>query len=233
VLPTLPPVAAGVTATAALSATGEVTAGAPATAAGALSASAEVSGAAAEASNGMTATGDSDIAVAVPLVSPPECTVETSAELAGYADLARRMGCPVAESSIEPVAINEFGDGPAYSRFMLWFGNEAQIYVLQPDGTWLAYTDDWSDQEPEILCNPDNLDPATSPPLPRRGFGKLWCNVESVREAMGPIDREERLCQHAVVQRFEEGRLLACFEDATIRYFRLLSEGTWDMEMVQ
>ena len=67
----------------------------------------------------------------------------------------------------------------------------------------------------------------------RRGFGKLWCSVESVRLALGTIDSEERLCQHAVVQRFEQGRLLACFEDATIRYFRVLDDGTWDMEMVQ
>jgi len=34
-----------------------------------------------------------------------------------------------------------------------------------------------------------------------------------------------------VLQRFERGRLLACFEDATIRYFRLLDDGTWDLQM--
>lgn len=45
---------------------------------------------------------------------------------------------------------------------------------------------------------------------------------------MGPVPREERLCQHAVVQQFERGRLLACYEDATIRYIRLLNDGTWD-----
>ena len=57
--------------------------------------------------------------------------------------------------------------------------------------------------------------------------------MESVRLALGNIDREERLCQHAVAQRFEQGRLLACFEDATIRYFRVLDDGTWDLETVQ
>jgi hypothetical protein len=50
---------------------------------------------------------------------------------------------------------------------------------------------------------------------------------------MGEIDREERLCQHAVTQRFDNGRLLACYEDATIRYFRILNDGAWQMEMVQ
>ena len=47
------------------------------------------------------------------------------------------------------------------------------------------------------------------------------------------IDREERLCQHLVVQSFEQGRLLACFEDATIRYFTLLNDGAWDLLVVQ
>ena len=176
------------------------------------------------------------IGVSAPLTAAtatPVCAIEPNPDLVGYADMEARMGCPLGEATNDPVAINEFGTGPEYDRFMLWFGSEAQIYVLLPDKTWLAYSDTWSDTEPEIACNPDKMDPPTSPPLPRRGFGKLWCNVESVRAALGTIDREERLCQHAVAQRFEQGRLLACFEDATIRYFRVLDDGTWDMEMVQ
>lgn len=161
------------------------------------------------------------------------CDIEPSPDLIGYADVVTRLGCPIAESTTDPVGINEFGEGPDYKRFMLWFGSEGQIYVLTQDGRWLAYTDTWQEGDPEIVCNPENLDPATSPPLPRRGFGKLWCTVDTVRTAMGPIDREERLCQHAVVQRYERGRLLACFEDATIRYFRILDDGAWDMESVQ
>lgn len=175
----------------------------------------------------------SPAAGATAVVAAPVCTIETSPELAGFSRLEEGLGCPSAEGGVETVAINEFGSGPDYDRFMLWFAGEQQIYVLKPGGDWLAYTDTWTDAEPEILCNPLNLDPPASPPLPRRGFGKLWCTVPSVQAAMGAIDREERQCQHAVVQRFEQGRLLACFEDATIRYFRLLEDGTWDMEMVQ
>lgn len=176
------------------------------------------------------------VTATVPLTAAtatPVCAIEPNADLVGYADMEARMGCPLGEATNDPVAINEFGKGPDYNRFMLWFGSEQQIYVLLSDKTWLAYSDTWSEDQPEIACNPDKLDPPTSPPLPRRGFGKLWCTVESVRLALGNIDREERLCQHAVAQRFEQGRLLACFEDATIRYFRVLDDGTWDMEMVQ
>ncbi len=94
--------------------------------------------------------------------------------------------------------------------------------------TWTPGRED----QPEFSCNPLNVAPA-SPPLPRRGFGKLWCDVEGMQEALGLTDREERLCQHVVMQRFEQGRMLACFEDATIRYFRLLDDGTWDLTIIQ
>jgi hypothetical protein len=181
-----------------------------------------------------------DIRAAAPIsgdvagAATPEhvCTMQVSPDLSGREDLTTPLGCPLYEASYDPVALNEFGQGPAYDRFMLWFGSEQQIYVLFPNKSWLAYTDAWTEDEPEITCNPSG-GPETSPPLPRRGFGKLWCTVEDVRQQMGEIDREERLCQHTVVQRFSEGRLLACYEDATIRYFSIRNNGTWDMEMVQ
>jgi hypothetical protein len=160
------------------------------------------------------------------------CAVEYDLDLAGYPDLTGQMGCALSEANYDPVGINEFGAGPDYNRFMLWFGSEGQIYVLFPDQTWQAYEDTWADGQPELSCNPLNV-AAASPPLPRRGFGKLWCTVDGLQQKLGAIEREERLCQHTVVQRFERGRLLACFEDATIRYFRLLDDGSWDMIMVQ
>lgn len=160
------------------------------------------------------------------------CSTESDMDLAGYPDLYLRMGCAVGASRNDPVAINEFGEGPEYDRFMLWFGTEQQIYVLFPDQTWQSYRDTWEENQPEFSCNPLNAPPA-SPPLPRRGFGKLWCSVGALQTQLGLIDREERLCQHAVIQTFEQGRLLACFEDATIRYFSLLDDGSWDLLIVK
>ena len=166
------------------------------------------------------------------LAEEGNCAIPYDLDLAGYPDLFAQMGCALGEANNDAVAINEFGEGPDYNRFMLWFSNELQIYVLFPDQTWQAYLDTWSEGQPELSCNPLNV-PPTSPPLPRRGFGKLWCSVDGLIDKLGTIEREERLCQHTVVQRFEKGRLLACFEDATIRYFRLLDDGTWDMVMVR
>lgn len=156
------------------------------------------------------------------------CNIDYDMDLAGYPDLYTRMGCAVGASSHEPVAINEFGEGPAYNRFMLWFSSEELIYVLFPDQTWQSYRDTWDESQPELSCNPLSAPPA-SPPLPRRGFGKLWCSIEALQQQLGLIEREERLCQHAVVQTFERGRVLACFEDATIRYFSLFNDGSWQL----
>lgn len=161
-----------------------------------------------------------------------QCSIDYDMDLAGYPDLHHKLGCAVSAGSNDSVGINEFGLGPEYDRFMLWFGSEQQIYVLFPDQTWQSYRDTWDESQPEFSCNPLNA-PPSSPPLPRRGFGKLWCSVESLQEQLGTIEREERLCQHTVVQSFEQGRLLACFEDATIRYFSLLNDGTWELLTVK
>jgi hypothetical protein len=155
------------------------------------------------------------------------CPIQPDLDLASYEDAEGALGCPVEAALFDPVAINEFGPGPDFDRFMLWFSNEQQIYVLSPDMRWTVYPDTWVEGDPTFTCNPLGGE-EESPPLPRRGFGKVWCTVEGLVEVMGSVPREERLCQHTVVQRFATGRLLACYEDATIRYIRLLDDGTWE-----
>ncbi len=166
------------------------------------------------------------------IVSTETCAIANDVALLSYPDIHTYLGCALAEASFDPVAINEFGAGPAYDRFMLWFGSENQIYVLQPNKTWQVYADNWTEDQPTFTCNP-LAGEATSPPLPRRGFGKIWCTVEGLQATMGSIEREERLCQHTVTQSFAHGRLLACYEDATIRFFRIMDDGTWDQMLTQ
>ena len=162
------------------------------------------------------------------------CDIQSDMDLDGYAellnldDVVESMGCPRGDALTEPIALNEFGPGPDFDRFMLWFSHEQQIYVLFPDGTWQTFEDTWTEEQPTFLCNPLDGE-ATSPPLPRRGFGKVWCMEEEVQAQLGTIEKEERLCQYSILQEFELGRLLACFEDATIRYFRILDDGSWDL----
>jgi hypothetical protein len=159
-----------------------------------------------------------------------DCPVESDLDLAGYPAVEKDMGCALEKALFEPIGFNEFGEGPDYDRFMLWFSMENMIYVLLPDGRWETFPDTWTEQEPEFTCNPYDGEPQ-SPPLPRRGFGKLWCQQPNLQTTMGPVPREERLCQHAVLQTFERGRVLACFEDATVRYFQLRNDGSWAQDI--
>jgi hypothetical protein len=163
------------------------------------------------------------------IVDERNCPIESHIDLAGYPLLEDEMGCPVAEASTAPIGINEFGPGPDYDRFMLWFSSEQQIYVLLPDGVWEVHPDTWQEGDPTYSCNPLEGTTPFSPPLPRRGFSKVWCSSVELQETMGLVELEERLCQHTVLQEFAIGRLIACFEDATIRYFRLLNDNTWDV----
>ncbi|MBX3012465.1 MAG: hypothetical protein KF832_13200 [Caldilineaceae bacterium] len=170
---------------------------------------------------------------AATVATPPlDCTEDADIALASYPDLEALMGCALGPAIFEPVAINEFGEGPDFTRFMLWFSQELQIYVLRPDQSWQAHPDTWTEDQPTFACNPFGGE-AASPPLPRRGFGKLWCEEPALQEMMGTVAREERLCQHTVLQPFQQGRLLACYEDATIRYIRIMDDGTWAQSLVQ
>lgn len=163
------------------------------------------------------------------VVSPPvalDCPIQPDLDIAGYPAL-NELGCPLEVAVFDAVGINEFGTELEPDRFMLWLSNEKQIYVLLPDGAYAVYPDTWTEEQPTFTCNPLG-GPEESPPLPRRGFGKVWCTVDGLAAIMGPVPREERLCQHTVMQRFEDGRLLACYEDATIRYIHLRDDQTWE-----
>lgn len=183
----------------------------------------------------MTASGaitTTDAVTAVDAASLIACTQETDIALASYPDLQKLMGCALGPAIFDPVAINEFGASPDFDRFMLWFSHEGQIYVLRPDKSWQTYPDTWTEDQPTFACNPLGGEP-TSPPLPRRGFGKLWCEDKELQTTMGTVAKEERLCQHTVLQPFQKGRLLACYEDATIRYFRVMDDQSWDQVLVR
>lgn len=181
-------------------------------------------------SNNLSIKGDL-IGQTVPGQSDTICGYQVDPWLMGYPHLKATLGCALSPASKAPVAINEFGVGPDYDRFMVWYSQNGMIDVLFPDGSWQSYVDTWSEDKPTYACNPLGGTP-TSPPLPRRGFGKLWCDDDSVQSSMGLIEVEERLCEEAIVQDFEDGKLFACVDDAIARYFRLSDDNTWDVETI-
>ena len=155
-----------------------------------------------------------------------DCPLESHVDLAGYTNVESIMGCPIDSGRNDIVAFNEFGPGPDFRQFMLWLSWEDLIYVLLPGGHWQAVVDSWSDEQPTYACNPFGGEP-TSPPLPRRGFGKVWCENEEIQSAMGAVTVEERQCQYAVTQSFARGRIIGCFENAAVRYYQIFDDGQW------
>ncbi len=63
-----------------------------------------------------------------------QCDIESHIDLAGYPDLEQVVGCPTGEATTDPIAINEFGEGPDFDRFMLWFSDTDQN--LRPLARW-------------------------------------------------------------------------------------------------
>jgi len=89
--------------------------------------------------------------------------------------------------------------------FMLWRADTVEIYVFFNKGTfWKIYRDTWVSGMPETVCN------ATSPDgreEPTRGFGKVWCDNQDVRDNLGfPTSDITGNAMH--LQSFEEGWII-------------------------
>jgi hypothetical protein len=100
---------------------------------------------------------------------------------------------------------------------MLWRSDSDLIYVFYDDGTWAAYRDTWREGDPEYTCGVP-----TSPPTPRRGFGKVWCTYHAVRNGLGDATEGEWGSESAVqdfvngtIWRIPSGATLVIFEDGT------------------
>lgn len=113
---------------------------------------------------------------------------------------ADELGCPITPGA---TAI-----ATAYAPFeggqMLWRGDTDKIYVLFNDGRWLSYPNEWREGDPEYSCGE-----TTSPPTPVRGFGRVWCDNETVRAALGAATAAEIGDGASAVQDFVNGSILS------------------------
>ena len=100
-----------------------------------------------------------------PLAAAP-CDQPLSGAEARVAQQFPELGCPLGSPRLIQMARQPFQRGQ-----MIWRGDTRVIYVLQEDGSWLAFADTFEEGMPEI-------DPSMVPPQglyqPIRGFGKLW-----------------------------------------------------------
>jgi hypothetical protein len=93
-------------------------------------------------------------------------------------------GCPLPEPTATPVVISTGGTyQPFENGWMFWREDIREIYAVYRSG-WSSYLDTWQEGQDEYSC-PETGAPSQSPPTPKRGFGKLWCELGGPSAAIG------------------------------------------------
>ena len=129
-----------------------------------------------------------------------------------------RLGCALNAAHSPLMAQERFEGG-----MMFWREDTDRIAVLYYDGSWALYQDIWNEGEPEYSC-PD-IAPSSSPPTPRRGFGKIWCTYSPVRSGLGSALEGERGFYGGTVQDFEYGTIIRTEVGDT---YVMYADGRWE-----
>ena len=134
----------------------------------------------------------------------------------GYASVRTKLGCPAETEKGVWAGEEAFQNG-----VMFWRQDTRKIYALYNNGTWQTYDDTWTSAERE-------WDPNIVPPAglfqPKRGFGKVWRDNPSVRNALGWATMEERPL-YASTQPFAGGLM---FWSNARGIYVLYNDGRWE-----
>ncbi|MBI5035424.1 MAG: hypothetical protein HZB51_33270 [Chloroflexi bacterium] len=135
------------------------------------------------------------------------------------ADLATRLGCPTEAEHAVGFATQTFENG-----VMFWREDEKHISVLFNDTprAWAQYDDTWNTALPEDAC--PSVTVAANRTKPKRGFGKVWCEVPGVRGKIGAATGGE-VGFAPLTQRFQRGQMFAGTQ--TNQVYVLFTNGTW------
>lgn len=161
--------------------------------------------------------------------SPPVCATDAGSSFARIwndPSVYQRLGCPTGEEQRVASAVESFQGG-----FMLWRADNDRVYVVLQNGKWDSYpksnTDMFRDGvDPEYSCGTH-----TSPPSPRRGFSKIWCNHSDVHSALGnATEYEQGFCMPGGgacegFQDFLNGMMYRSTRFSSIYIF--FADGTW------
>lgn len=104
---------------------------------------------------------------------------------------------------------------------MFWRDDNEEIYARHAAGHWERFVNQWYEGQPEFSC------PAlgsTSPPVPKRGFGKIWCENPVTRDQLGWALNEESGF-YGTVQDFETGGHI--IQTDTGRTYVFYPTGAW------
>ncbi|MFN8474239.1 MAG: hypothetical protein U0822_18745 [Anaerolineae bacterium] len=120
------------------------------------------------------------------------------------------LGCPIGTPQNFVTAVEEFERG-----YMFYRQDKGLIYALYNDGTSQVFQDSWHDGDDEYSC-PD-VGPSKTPPTPRRGIGKVWCNEPGVRDKLGQAKGDEAGYVRPI-QEFEKGFMFATGDPPTVAW---------------
>ncbi len=102
---------------------------------------------------------------------------------------------------------------------MFWREDTDKVHVLYNAGGWERHSDNWQEGDAEFSCGTQ-----TSPPTPLRGFGKVWCSLDAVRNGLGNA-RDAEWGAAGAAQDFENGMIVLAPNGRT--YVLYEDNGTW------
>ena len=110
---------------------------------------------------------------------PPTCAFDAQGLFAGLWQTYRdQLGCPATK---KPQGIQD-AEQAFQNGHMFWRQDNDYAYAVYKNGTYQAFTDKWHEGDPDYSC-------AASPPpglvQPKRGFGKVWCELGGASAAIG------------------------------------------------
>jgi photosystem II stability/assembly factor-like uncharacterized protein len=151
--------------------------------------------------------------------SPGDCAIQPVFFGELWAARVPRLGCPTGAFQTSIVE-QSFERG-----WMFWRSDTREIYALPDGAPYARFADTWDEGQPEYSC-PDGF-PAQTPPTPKRGFGKVWCNPDNavVRDRLGNATGEERAFESSV-QTFERGVIFGT--DRGVTYILPLDVDGWE-----
>ncbi len=139
------------------------------------------------------------------------------------AKLQQELGCPTSGAHTLKTSYEPFEHG-----FMFWRDDTKLVDVFYGvDNTWQEFADTYVDGQPEYSCPSDNT-PSTTPPTPRRGFGKVWCTQPNVRSRLGNALSDE-IGNDRTVQDFENGSMLLIPDYAGVPVVLYKDSGRWQL----
>lgn len=136
----------------------------------------------------------------------PECQADNANDifkqvLAQNPELAQALG-----SSRLPQPICVWGSYMTFDDgLMIWRADSVDIYVIFADGSWEAFKDSWISDMDRLSCNSE---PPEGRFQPAFGFGKVWCDHQHIRDALGFATLRHDVSRDLALQSFERGWLI-------------------------